>query len=251
VRGVFHAIKVALGPELNACGLWKMTPTERELLYHERQIVGVGGSAAHMRAMLDPQRHDEIVPSDIRPYLRLYVPLGGRVLDVGSGPISLLTGGHRQERYELTATDLLTESYQALLRSYGHEQILRGVRYVSCQGELLASKLEANYFDVVSCNNALDHMESPRTALEQMATVTRPGGVIIISGHSREGTHERWEGMHRHDLWLERGVLWRCGQNGADKRNLTEGLSLDYVDGIEPKHPHGDMVAVFKKRLMV
>src|SRR4051812_46574069 len=117
VHGFGHALRVALGPDLNDHSLWPMDSTERELIFWERQVIGVGCEVEKMKVQLDVDRHDELVPNDIRPFISL-IPAGGNVLDVGSGPISLLSGGHHKGQWKLTATDLLTSSYQALLNSY-------------------------------------------------------------------------------------------------------------------------------------
>lgn len=245
-RGLLQAVRVAIGPELAKAGLWNIPADDLEVIYHERQVIGVGRSAESKRALLDPFRQDETVPPDIRPYLR-FIPEGGRVLDVGAGPISRLTGGHLKGRYTLTATDLLADQYRAMLCAYGHQTILCGIRYVSCPAERLASVLERDCFDFVTMHNALDHTTSPRAVVEQLCAVTKPGGVIVLSGKSREGTGEKWTGMHQHDLWLENDHVWRCGREGSGRQCLTDGLGLEYIAGQEPVDPHGMMVAVFRR----
>lgn len=245
-RGLKQAMRVAIGPELAKAGIWRIPADDLEVIYHERQIIGVGRSADSKRALLDPNRQDETVPADIRPYLH-FIPQGGKVLDVGAGPISRLTGGHLKGRYTLTATDLLANRYTAMLCAYGYQTILRDVRYVSCPGEELASQLPRDYFDFITMHNALDHTTSPRAVVEQLCAVTKPGGVIVLSGRSREGTGEKWMGMHQHDLWLEAGHVWRCGKEGSGRQCLTDGLCLEYIAGQEPVDPHGMMVAVFRR----
>lgn len=246
VQGIAHALKVAFGPTMNARGLWPMDAMDRELVFWERQIVGVGAESAKMLIQLDVARHDELVPRDIRPFVR-YIPQDGQVLDVGSGPISLLSGGHHAGKWKLTATDLLTESYQQLLKAYGHGRVVDGVRYVACPGEKLGEVLPHGSFDFISMNNAMDHTTSPRAVLEQMVLVARSGAHISITGHTREGTHENWDGMHQHDLWVENGKLMRCGPHGKDTQCLNEGLPLTYVEGTESKDRRKDMAILFRK----
>lgn len=246
INGVSHALKIAFGPTLNARGLWPMVSTDRELIFWERQIIGVGAEVEKMRLQLDVSRHDELVPKDVRPFLQ-HIPHGGQVLDVGSGPISLLSGGHRRGEWVLTATDLLANEYQALLRSYGHAQATNGVRYVACPGEKLAEVLPTDFFDFISMNNALDHTVSPRTTVEQMVKVSKRGAHIAITGHTCEGTHEKWEGMHQHDLWVEDDRLMRCGKHGADLQSLGEGLPLSFVTGIVSRDRRKDMAILFRR----
>jgi hypothetical protein len=56
-QGLGHALKVAFGPTLDAHGIWRMTSSDRELVFWERQVVGVGSySAETAQAQLDPAR---------------------------------------------------------------------------------------------------------------------------------------------------------------------------------------------------
>lgn len=246
-QGFGHALKVAFGPTLDDRGIWRMSPNDRELVFWERQIIGVGSYAAETgMAQLHPSRHDELVPKDVRPHLHL-IPRGGNVLDVGAGPVSRLSAGARSRYYQLAATDLLTEEYREMFRAYGYEHVLDGVRYVPCPAEKLSSQFPRASMDFISINNAIDHTTSPRDVFRQMVEITKVGGHIVITGHSREGSNERWQGMHQHDIWLESGRLMRCGKHGKDQECLQDGLPVEFVTGVEPDVPTGDMTAVFRR----
>jgi SAM-dependent methyltransferase len=246
-QGLGHALKVTFGPTLDDYGIWRMTSSDRELVFWERQVIGVGSYAAETaHAQLDPARHDELIPKDVRPYLHL-IPQGGAVLDVGAGPVSRLSCGSRAGKYKLTATDLLTEAYRKMLAAHGFEHVLDGVRYVPCSAEKLSETFPAGSFDFISINNALDHTTSPREVFHQLVEITKPGGHIVITGHSREGSNERWQGMHQHDIWLSDGRLMRCGRFGKDEECLNANLPVEFVKGVEPARPDGDMAAVFRK----
>src|SRR6185312_15521066 len=41
-QGFGHSLKVAFGPTLNDLGLWRMSGEDRELVFWERQIIGIG-----------------------------------------------------------------------------------------------------------------------------------------------------------------------------------------------------------------
>lgn len=246
-RGVAHALKVAFGPTLDNRRIWPMSAEDRELVFWERQVVGVGSYSAETgQAQLDPARHDELIPKEVRPYLSL-IPREGAVLDVGSGPVSRLSGGAHRGEYRLTATDLLTVEYRAMYAAYGLEHVLDNVTYVPCPAEALYRQFGAESFDFVTMHNAIDHTTSPSATFKQLVEITKVGGHIVITGHSREGSNERWQGMHQHDIWLSDGRLMRCGRDGADEVCLNAGLPVEYAAGVEPTQPFGDMAAVFRR----
>jgi hypothetical protein len=101
---------------------------------------------------------------------------------------------------------------------------------------------------VVFCENALDHMKSPQSALAQMSGLVKPGGALIIAGWTREASRHGGDGLHEHDLWFENSRLWRAGLQGEGKIDLTAGLSLRCVFGKPPAQndPHGRMLVVFE-----
>ena len=123
---------------------------------------------------------------------------------------------------------------------------MKGAKLVGTSAENLGQVLEPSSFDVVFCNNALDHTQSPRVSLENMVKVVRNNGYIVIAGHSMEGTHENWDGIHMHDLYVEGGQLWRSGENEPGVI-LNHSLPLDVTYFVEPSEQHGRMVIVFYK----
>jgi SAM-dependent methyltransferase len=247
-RGPGHALKVLCTPELSRRGVWRRPSYEIELLFWERQIVGGGYDAAGMALRLNPATQRHIMPKDVFPHLERYCRPGATVLDVGSGPVSLLSWGHNSGMYELTATDLLANEYRKLIELYGYGRCIQGINYVNCAGEELAAKLSGKSFDVVFCENALDHMKSPQSAFAQMSSLVKPGGALIIAGWTREATKNGGDGLHEHDLWLHNSRLWRAGLRGEDKIDLTAGLPLRCAFGKQPAQidPHGRMLAVFE-----
>jgi SAM-dependent methyltransferase len=148
-----------------------------------------------------------------------------RVLEVGSGPVSLLAWGVRQKLIELTAIDPLAVEYRLLLETYGFDYPVKPVR---AYAEDLLTIFQENTFDIIYSGNALDHVRSPMKCIENIRRVVRPGGFLYLEGFCREGTNAKWSGLHQHDLLVENGQLLHFNR-GGDRTNLTEGLGLKCI----------------------
>jgi SAM-dependent methyltransferase len=72
-------------------------------------------------------------------------------------------------------------------------------------GPVEALPVETASFDVVLCTQVLEHCDDPRTAVSELARVTRPGGRVLASTHGVQVYHPspadywRWthEGLRR------------------------------------------------------
>lgn len=95
---------------------------------------------------------------------------GKRVLDVGCGPRGSLEWA--EQAAERVGADPLAEDYRAL--GTGRH----AMRYVAAPAEALP--FEDGRFDVVTCFNALDHVEDPDRALDELARVVAPGGSLLL-----------------------------------------------------------------------
>ena len=185
---------------------------------------------------LIPERMDREFPWYLVPRIEELRGLLGsipRVLDVGSGPLSMLAHGHRQGILRLTAADPLAMKYYDLLKKYNHSA---NCALVECRGEDLVHCFGPNTFDLVWIHNALDHSQDPAKVVRQMTAVLRSGGYLVIQGWTREGTTELWNGLHQHDLYLDSSKRLIC-ESGRDSRNsvcLNEGLPLETIETSEP-----------------
>jgi 2-polyprenyl-3-methyl-5-hydroxy-6-metoxy-1,4-benzoquinol methylase len=239
-------IERALGP----IG-YKVPGRKKELMYWEKQIIGVGEFSDRMAKRLDPSTQKELFPLELLPFFNKWQedlnPVRRlKVLDVGSGPISLLSWGHNSGLLDLVSTDVLADEYKELLEIYGHESAIGNIRTVQCSGEKLDSYLDPESFEVIYCNNALDHTTSPRKCLENMTLLVRPRGYIIISGRSREGSFEGWDNVHQHDLFIEDNTLYRSGKDGF-RAPLTKDLPLETYYSNAPQGFHDRMEIILRK----
>ncbi len=206
-------------------------------------------------ASFDPQRMSAVYPARLAPYIAdLQERFGGklRVLDVGCGPSSLLSRGQLQGWFDLICVDPLAEEYRALTVRLGKQTV--GAMQKGF-GESLSALFEPGSFDLVFCCNALDHTQSPGLAVAEMCRVLRPGGTLFLQGYSREGSANKFHGLHQHDLYVLEGGRLMCEdrlwplRRGGRARCISETLPLDVISQSEEtsivKSP---MLAVYRKR---
>jgi ubiquinone/menaquinone biosynthesis C-methylase UbiE len=118
---------------------------------------------------------------------------GKRVLDIGCGPRGSLEWADMAA--ERVGADPLVEQYARL--GIGDH----AMRYVASGAEGLP--FEDGHFDIVSCFNALDHVDAVDSAIAEFTRVTRPGGtglLLVEVGHEPSPTEPHY---------LERDLLAR------------------------------------------
>jgi SAM-dependent methyltransferase len=148
-----------------------------------------------------------------------------QVLEVGSGPVSILAAGVDEGLFNVVAVDPLAHVYRELLS-------LNDLRYpiqpVPGTGEILQTQFQSKSFDIVYSSNALDHTRSPLRCLEQICEVLRSGGFLLLEGFICEGSKGGWQGLHQHDLFPEDGHLVHVDRAGR-RTVLTAQLPLTPV----------------------
>ena len=134
-----------------------------------------------------------------------------KVLDCGSGVVSILHGTVKQEN--LMAADLLGDEYRDIFdyTRYGIEPPIA----VGCEGLKFVEQ-----FDIVHISNALDHCQQPDLAFWKLYQAVKPGGFLMVQGFVNEGTHENWSGFHNWNLDIDRDRL-----TITDKTKLSVTLS--------------------------
>lgn len=158
-----------------------------------------------------------------------------KLLEVGSGPVSILAAGADEDLCAIVAVDPLARIYRELLRLY---DVPYPIQPVPGKGESLLKQFPVGSFDIVYSSNALDHTRSPAQCMEQMCRVLRRGGFMLLEGFEREGTEGKWKGLHKHDLFAENGVIVHMDRAGR-RRNLIADLPLTCIS---------EHVRVFKDR---
>jgi SAM-dependent methyltransferase len=120
-----------------------------------------------------------------------------RVLDVGSGPLSGLGVTHNGERLDIIAADPLASAYQ---RMYQEFKVEPQISVKLAFAEDLSAFFQNDEFDLVVCQNALDHTFDPWRALRQMIEVSKPGGFVLLRHARNEAVSESYSGLHQWNL---------------------------------------------------
>lgn len=145
-----------------------------------------------------------------------------RILDVGAGPVTVL--GYRLEgrNIEITAVDVLAETYDRLWSRCG---IVPPARTKYADAERLTDWFEPASFDFVYSQNSIDHASRPRVAIEQMVNVAKPGCYIVLNHALNEAVNEDYIGLHQWNFNERNGdlILW----NAAETINVTQLLGPD------------------------
>lgn len=150
-----------------------------------------------------------------------------KVLDVGSGPVSVLGNVYPGRELTIIPTDPLADEYNAML---DRAKLPARHRPVRCEAEKLVEKFGENSFDMAFCHNALDHCYDPVLAVEQMLAVVKPGMTVRLEHVQNEGVREDYVGLHQWNLTAEASgnsnstqdfVVW----NPQKRVNMTQRLS--------------------------
>ncbi len=139
-----------------------------------------------------------------------------RILDVGAGPISAVGYTDPEIEFELVPCDPLAPIYQSF---YSEFDATPPVPTVFAPGEDLSAIFSDDKFDLVYCQNALDHSFDPVRILQEMLRITEVGGHIILFHRRNEAEHENYAGFHQFNLDVIDGefVIWN-----RDERSVPE-----------------------------
>ncbi len=211
----------------------------QEVSHHDFEMGGVdewSGQptrwAHQMLQHLSQTNCERLFPRFLLPYIQRFQGPDKRqveTLDIGCGPISVLRWGVLQGVLRVTGVDPLLDMYRMILQRHG----LDGLPAIACQralniyAEALASVLPPESFDIVFTRNAIDHVEDPIAVISQAEACLRPGGILVLDFHTREGSRQGWEQLHQFDLYLDETNQLVCQtQQGACRPLVAAGLGL-------------------------
>jgi len=178
---------------------------ERQLIYQQRK-------AEHVRG-----REEEIIASMmrssrlVREKLETFQPIKAeaRVVEVGSGAHGLIFYFGADHG---VGVDPLAVSYGNLFpRWQGRAQTIAAV------GESLPFGDQS--FDVVLCDNVVDHAESPRKIAAELARILVPGGLLYFTVNIHHQVYAFAAGVH--SSWRAAGVPYEVGPFADHTTHLT------------------------------
>lgn len=151
------------------------------------------------------------------------VPEGSavRVLDVGSGPLTMVGSASQRYQVAVTAVDPLADEYNRILTEGGVP-----VPNPAAKGfaETLDRQFDAESFDLVWCCNALDHSFDPVMGITKMLAVVKPGQPVILMFHPNEADGGNYNGLHQWNFDLDANGDFTIEQRGK-MINLTRLLA--------------------------
>jgi SAM-dependent methyltransferase len=178
------------------------------------------------------------------------------ILDVGAGPLTRLNKTIDGQLLDITAVDPLAPYYDRALSDNG---VTPPIRTQQAFAEDLTALFPENHFDLVSCQNALDHSIDPIRAIEEMISVAKVGGYVVLAHARNEAESESYIGLHQwnFDKIDEKFVIWNKQEKhvvddlfggSADIKTYRNGEHIRTVFRKKASSPK-DMAARHRERL--
>ncbi len=178
---------------------WRRKLAQRAL---ERQLAYQQDKAQQLRG-----HEDEVIAAmtkssrRVRDLLETFQPIpnDARVIEVGSGAHGLIFcfGGERR-----VGVDPLAVDYGNLFPGWQ-----RRAPTVAAVGESLPFLDQS--FDVVICDNVVDHAESPAQIVKELVRILTPGGLLYFTVNIHHPLYSVAAGMH--SSWRALGVPYEIG----------------------------------------
>ena len=192
---------------------------ERQLAYQQR------------KALLVPGREPEIIQAmrrnskRVRDLLESFKPITSeaRVIEVGSGAHGLIF-------YFGTASgvgvDPLAVSYRSLFPRWQ-----KCAATVAAFGECLPFPDQS--FDIVICDNVVDHAESPETIVRELVRLLVRGGLLYFTVNVHHAIYSI--AAHAHDAWKGAGLPLEVGPFADHTAHLTPEQAKKMFSGLPLK----------------
>lgn len=158
-----------------------------------------------------------------------------RILDVGSGPFSGLGTSHQGHSLSITAADPLAPAYEEIARI---RNLQPPIRPTLAFAEDLGAFFPMGAFDLVVCQNALDHTFEPIRAVRQMLEVCRTDCHVLLRHARNEAENERYSGLHQWNLDANaegKFVIWNRNES-VDVNQALSGIAEVTLLSVTQRH---------------
>jgi SAM-dependent methyltransferase len=209
-------------------------------LEHWRRWLSAGPAAFAKEAFNDYEWRSS-ADSDLRQqphltkYLEPFAPVGSTVtiLDVGAGPLTCVGKKWPGRTVEIIPIDPLAAKYNALLDELNLTPLVR-TRYAEV--EHLSEVFSSNHFDLVYCQNALDHVYDPIRGIHEMLKVVQPRHAVVLMHRVNEGEQERYFGLHQWNFCREDNdfVIWNHDGRVRVNEELSETADVRFEQASSP-----------------
>ena len=178
---------------------------ERQLTYQQHKAEHIRGHEQDVIAAMTKSSRR------VRDLLETFQPLPSeaRVIEVGSGAHGLIFcfgGEHR------VGVDPLAADYCRLFPAWQ-----RGASTVAAVGESLPFRDRS--FDVVLCDNVVDHAESPSRIVRELVRILTPGGLLYFTVNIHHPLYRVAADIH--SSWRAIGVPYEIGPFADHTTHLT------------------------------
>jgi SAM-dependent methyltransferase len=144
---------------------------------------------------------------------------GGRLLDLGCATGFFLEAAAAS--YDVTGVEVSQFAAEFARKEFGHRVFI---------GEIFDAPLVDEEFDVVTMWDVLEHVRDPRATLDEVARVTRTGGVLVLSTGNVEGPLARRD-LEHWDLMFPPGHLTFFSPQSLEPLLNAAGFELDRIIG--------------------
>lgn len=178
---------------------------ERQLDYQQKKAVAVAGREADVMASM------KLSSDRVRSLLQKYQPIDSdaSVIEVGSGAHGLIFffGTHRA-----IGLDPLAVDYRRLFPSWQ-----KRVQTIAAFGEQIP--FADGSFDIVLCDNVVDHAENPAEIVRELVRILRPGGLLYFTVNIHHPVY--FVVARAHSTWNALGVSYEIGPFADHTTHLT------------------------------
>lgn len=206
---------------------------DRQLDYQRRKARAIkGDEESVMASMAAHSREVRERLTRVRP-----IATDARILEVGSGAHGLIFFFDAGERI---GVDPLADHYRQLFPAWQDNAWT-----IAAFGERLP--FDDCRFDVVLCDNVVDHAESPRRIVEEIARVLRPGGLLYFTVNVHHPIYH-WAATV-HAAWRTAGVPFEITPFADHTVHLTPEAARRLFDRLPFRHlAESDDVDEVKRR---
>jgi SAM-dependent methyltransferase len=189
---------------------------ERQLEYQQRKAEQVRGREEEIIAAMKKSSRR------VRELLETFQPIASdaRVIEVGSGAHGLI--------FYFGSTHAI--GVDPLAVSYGNlfPRWQSCARTVAAAGESLPFRSES--FDIVLCDNVVDHAESPSKIVAELTRILSPGGLMYFTVNIHHPVYAVAAGLH--SSWRAVGVPYELGPFADHTTHLTLNAAEDLFQNL-------------------
>ena len=173
------------------------------------------------------------------PLVDYLLPLIGdkkqvKIADIGSGPFSII--GNKLDGVDVSVYPSDGHGFESFWKNEG---IVPKFHIAVENMEKLS--YEDGFFDIVVCNNALDHTRDALAAVREMIRVTAPGGWVRIDCNL-----DQLDTGHRHFWNAKEDGMFISKNSSFDLKKL--GFTVKFVDNGGARR-YNNIIATFQRGL--